>query len=106
MKKSIRRPFRYILLATLFILVCTGFVARIIHLRTTTTTEEPPPQTTTRTFTIKALRGEIYDRNGNKLVSNSYSYSIYLDGSDFPCRIVAFCLSVDKQSHDKQQLTG
>lgn len=38
----------------------------------------------TRTETIKAQRGEIFDRNGIPLVTNSYVYNIQLDGGTFP----------------------
>ncbi len=36
-----------------------------------------------RTVTLQAPRGEIYDRNGNKLVTNATSYSLVLDYNAF-----------------------
>ena len=35
---------------------------------------------TTRTVTVKAQRGEIFDRNGTPLVTNKYTYDLRLDG--------------------------
>ena len=39
---------------------------------------------TERTVIVQAQRGEIYDREGRLLVSNSYSYDLILDYSIFP----------------------
>lgn len=40
----------------------------------------------TRTVKIQAQRGEIYDRNGKKLVGNSYSYDLRLDYGSMPTK--------------------
>ncbi|MBR5322004.1 MAG: hypothetical protein IKU48_00460 [Clostridia bacterium] len=84
MKRSGRHHFRYILLASLFVLICTFFVGRIIYLQVTAPEKANTSDLTVRTLTVKALRGEIFDRNGNPLVSNEYTYNVYLDGGSFP----------------------
>ena len=37
-----------------------------------------------RRLELAERRGFIYDRNGNRLVSNEYSYSLYLEAGSFP----------------------
>ncbi len=38
----------------------------------------------TRTIPIKAQRGEIFDRNGVPLITNTYTYTLQLDSGSFP----------------------
>ncbi len=83
-KKPGRFPFRYTILALLFLIVCVAFVARVVYLQITAPPPVDAPETFTRTLTVKAIRGEIYDRNGKKLVSNKYSYNVFLDAGNFP----------------------
>ncbi len=71
-------------MVVLFIGICTAFMCRIIYLQVTAPEIEAGSGLNVRTMNVKALRGEIYDRNGNKLVSNSYSYNVYLDAGNFP----------------------
>lgn len=42
-----------------------------------------PVAASTKTVTLQAPRGEIYDRSGNKLVTNSTSYTVFLDYTSF-----------------------
>lgn len=84
MKKNGRHHFRYILLASLFVLICAFFVGRIIYLQVTAPERKDESNLTVRTLTVKALRGEIFDRNGKPLVSNEYTYNVYLDSGSFP----------------------
>ena len=84
MKKSGRSHLRFILLASVFILTFGFFLARIIYLQINAPEIQVSSGLTTRTLTVKAVRGEIYDRNGKKLVSNEYYYNVYLDGGTFP----------------------
>ncbi len=84
MKKTSRHHFRYILLASLFVLICAFFIGRIIYLQVTAPEKKEDSDLTVRTLTVKALRGEIFDRNGKPLVSNEYSYNVYLDAGSFP----------------------
>lgn len=72
------------LIVSLFVAICLVFVGRIIYLKVNAPEIEVDSGLSTRTLTVKAMRGEIYDRNGNKLVSNSYSYNVYLDAGNYP----------------------
>ncbi|MBE6643052.1 MAG: hypothetical protein E7615_05310 [Ruminococcaceae bacterium] len=84
MKKNGRFHFRYILLTSILIISCALFFARVIYLQVNAPEKETSVEYTTRTLTVKAIRGEIFDRNGNALVSNEYTYNVYLDGGSFP----------------------
>ncbi len=84
MKRTGRHHFRYILLASLFVLICVFFIGRIVYLQVTAPEKAGESALTVRTLTVKALRGEIFDRNGKPLVSNKYTYNVYLDGGSFP----------------------
>ena len=83
MKKTHKLHFRYISVLTFFVLVCFIFLARVIYLQVTAPEQQIDASLNVRTVRVDAMRGEIYDRNGNKLVSNSYSYNVYLDGGSF-----------------------
>ncbi len=67
-----------------FTVVCVAFITRIVFLKLNAPAIQSDSGLTTRTLTVKAVRGEIYDRNGKKLVSNSYSYDVYIDAGNFP----------------------
>ncbi len=78
---------RYISLAVFFILVCILYTARLINIQIAGQdfyTMTSGGDYRYRTETIKAQRGEIYDRNGKPLVVNEYTYSILLDGGSMP----------------------
>jgi len=75
---------RYILPLALLIVVCTAFLGRIIVWQTTSPEAAAGNELNVRTLTVRAVRGEIYDRNGNKLVSNEYSYNIYIEKGGYP----------------------
>ncbi len=84
MKKQGRYNFRYILLTALFILVFVAFFAKIIYMQYTAPEKTTDSELSVRTLNVKALRGEIYDRNGIKLVSNNYTYDVHLDAGSLP----------------------
>ncbi len=67
-----------------FVAVCLVFVGRVIYLNITAPDDISNSDLYIRTVNVDAMRGEIYDRNGNKLVSNSYTYNVYLDANSFP----------------------
>lgn len=71
-------------LVAFFALVCLLFVARIIYLQVTAPEMSADTGLTVKTVSVKAMRGEIYDRNGKKLVSNDYSYNVCLDANLLP----------------------
>ena len=72
------------MIAAFFAAVCVLFLGRIIYLGITTPKNPDRSDLTVRTVSVEAMRGEIYDRNGNKLVSNSYSYNVCLEAGNYP----------------------
>ncbi|MCD7747375.1 MAG: hypothetical protein LUI61_03435 [Firmicutes bacterium] len=76
-----RHSLRLYSLAFLFVAVAIVFAARLINIQIANRDYYSYVSTTTvtRTVTIQAQRGEIYDTNGTPLIVNSYSYSILLD---------------------------
>ncbi len=80
---------RYLFIIAFLIVVCSVFCARLVSLQIVDRPEglDDDIQTYERTETIVAARGEIYDRNGVKLVKNSYARAIILDYGDMPWTI-------------------
>ena len=85
-KSSGRSHFKYMALTVGFMVILAVFFGRIIYLGLTSPEKPNEEKIYTKTLPVKAVRGEIYDRNGKKLVSNDYSYNIYLNGGNFPAR--------------------
>ena len=78
---------RYIVLGALFIAVGIFYVFTFIDLQVSGQDYylmSPDVTTYTRRVKLQAQRGEIYDRNGNNLVENVFSYDIRLDYSSMP----------------------
>lgn len=74
---------RYIALGFIYIVVAIVFVGRLITVQIAGQdyyTESVSDKTYTRTVPIQAQRGEMFDRNGKALVTNKYTYNVYLDG--------------------------
>ena len=63
----------------IFLLICAIFVIRMINICATAESNKINTGTYERREPINAVRGEIYDRNGKKLVGNTYSYDFVLD---------------------------
>ncbi len=75
-KASLRISF----LIGLFVLVCFIYLIRMVNIvANADPTERIDTGTYTRRETVQALRGEIFDRNGKKLVYNEYSYDMIFD---------------------------
>lgn len=82
---------RMILLALVFTLICTAYGIRLLVLQAGGFPDfsiyegkgSLSGETTTRKVTLQAMRGEIYDRNGEPLVTNQYSYDLCLDYKSF-----------------------
>ena len=73
---------RYVSLAVLIVAFSIAFVIRLVNIDVTGqgyVEDSSRNNFRKRTETIQALRGEIYDRNGKPLVTNEYSYDVYLD---------------------------
>ena len=75
--------YRYIIIAAFFVVVCVLYIASAFRIQSIygQKDEVKADEYTTRTVPVYAMRGEIYDRNGNKLVSNLYTYSLLYDYS-------------------------
>ncbi len=74
-------------LAGIYILIICVYVGRLLYLQVSGQdyyTMSTPTAYFTRYETIRAQRGEIFDRNGKPLVTNDYTYDIYLDYSTKP----------------------
>ena len=74
-----RTPFRIISISVIFVIICLIYIVRMVNIRINADPEEKDRGTYVREEKILAVRGEIYDRNGKKLVSNSYSYNFVFD---------------------------
>ncbi len=72
--------FRIIFVAVVFLVVCGIYAFRMVNI---VATADPDDKIVTGNYTrrepIQALRGEIYDRNGNLLIYNEYSYDMVFD---------------------------
>ncbi len=87
MEKDNNGLWRYIFIAGLFLAVLVTYIVLLINLQVSGQdyyTMSSPIYTSTRTVGIQAMRGEIFDRNGKKLVSSEYHYNIELDYSAMP----------------------
>ncbi len=87
MKLKREHYYRYILIGAFYIVICLIFTARLINIQIAGQDyyqESFSDGYYRRTVPIQALRGEIYDRNGKLLVSNTYTYDLYLDSGSFP----------------------
>lgn len=86
--QSGKKPERLIALVALFFVICFVFVLRLVKLQII---EGSPSsggssniETVEREVKISAVRGQIYDCNGRALVTNSYTYNMYLDYDAMP----------------------
>ena len=89
---------RYLGIVTLFCLICVIYLGRLFFIQISGRENEYKADITTREVTVQAVRGEIYDRNGVKLVANRYSYDLSFAYSQFYSLSLqernAVCLSV------------
>lgn len=74
---------RYMTVALVFCLICVIYLGRLFYIQISGRENRYDSGTTTRTVTIQAVRGEIYDRNGNALVTNRYTYDLVLSYGAF-----------------------
>ena len=78
---------RLIAIGAFFLVIAFIYTGRLLYLQVSGQdyyTMSTPAVYRTRTETIQAQRGEIYDRNGIALVKNNYTYDISLDYSSMP----------------------
>jgi len=74
-------------IAVLYIAIALVYVGRLLYLQVSGQdyySMSTPSRTYSRTVKLQAQRGEIFDRNGNALVSNKYSHNIALDYASLP----------------------
>ena len=77
---------RYVILTLVFCVALAIYAARLFNIQITQSDKygnSYPIGSTLREVSVKAQRGEMFDRNGKKLVSNSTSYDLYLDAYGF-----------------------
>ncbi len=91
--------YRYVIIGVFFTIVCLIYVISAFRIQSLYGGRENDDTEgyRTRTVTIQAVRGEMYDRNGNIIVSNDYNYSLIYDYS-------ATALTVQEQNADILQL--
>ncbi len=75
------RFLRYMGVVGVFCLICVIYLGRLFYIQISGRGNNYSSGTTTRTVTIQAVRGEIFDRNGKPLVSNQYLYDLTLSYS-------------------------
>ncbi len=84
MKGSSRGSGRYVAVAVIFCAICLVFVSILTVIQLRGTNLPPREEGYTRTYTVPGVRGEIYDRNGVKLVSNSDKYDLVYEYGAMP----------------------
>lgn len=79
---------RFLSLGIFFAVCCTVFVARLIYYQIAVRENYERPVISVsgnvRTVTVKAQRGNICDRNGKVLVTNSYTYDLQIEFGALP----------------------
>ncbi len=86
MNKQFTTP-RFVAIISLYAVIILVFLGRLLYFQVSGQdyySMSTPSKTYTRTVVIQAQRGEIFDRNGVKLVANKYSYSVSLDYASEP----------------------
>ncbi len=82
-------PFRYLGVVAVFCLICVIYLGRLFYIQIAGRESAYENDTTTRRVTVQAVRGEIYDRNGKKLVENRYTYDLTLSYGRFSSLVAA-----------------
>lgn len=75
--------FRYLIISVIFCLICVIYLGRLFYIQISGRQNRYDTDTTVRIVTVPAVRGEIYDRNGKKLVANEYSYDLVIYYASF-----------------------
>ena len=70
-------------IAIIFCLICVIYLGRLFYIQVSGRDDKYDDDTVTRTVTIQAVRGEIYDCNGKPLVTNRYLYDLTLSHAAF-----------------------
>lgn len=75
--------FRYLGIVIVFCFICVIYLGRLFYIQIAGRENSYSTGTDVRTVTIQAVRGEIYDRNGVKLVENRYMYDLSVSYASF-----------------------
>jgi len=78
-----RYTLRYLLVVALFCVISVVYLGRLFYMQIWGREDNLGDGTTVREVTVQAVRGEIYDRNGKKLVGNLYSHDLSLSYSAY-----------------------
>ena len=73
-----RYTLRYLLVVAVFCIVSVVYLGRLFYMQIWGREDDLGDGTSVREVTVQAVRGEIYDRNGKKLVGNLYSHDLLL----------------------------
>ncbi len=79
MRRNNKFDIRSLALSAVFCLICLIYVIRLVNIQINAEPKRDTGKYYTRRETVQAVRGEIYDRNGVKLVSNRYTYDFVFD---------------------------
>ena len=79
MRSGRKATVRIFAVVAIFVVVCLVFVVKMINITLNAGPKIIITDTYERREPITALRGQIYDRNGNVLVYNEYSYNLVFD---------------------------
>ena len=82
MEKS-KRLIRILILTLVFSMVCVVYLGKLFSVQLAGKGLYGDSGITTRLVTVQAARGEIYDRNGKPLVTNSYFYDMTVTYTGF-----------------------
>ena len=77
---------RYIAIGALIVIFAIVFLGRLINIEVTGQsyyTDTAHNNYRSRTETLHTIRGEIFDRNGKPLITNEYSYDVYIEYGGF-----------------------
>ncbi len=83
MKHQNRHTLRPLCVVALFCLACVVYLGRLFYIQIAGRADLYNTGNTIRTVTIRAVRGEIYDRNGKPLIKNQYTYDLTLSHASF-----------------------
>ncbi|MBE6589776.1 MAG: hypothetical protein E7643_06315 [Ruminococcaceae bacterium] len=83
MEKGRSFGMRYLIIVLVFCVIATIYLGRLFYIQISGRESSPDPSNTVREVTVQAVRGEIYDRNGKKLVGNLYTYDLSLSFSSY-----------------------
>lgn len=93
MRNNQTHTLRYLGIVAIFCLVCVIYLGRLFFIQIAGRENEYTADITEREVTVQAVRGEIYDRNGVKLVANRYSYDLSFAHAQF------YSLSVQERNN-------